>query len=850
MNTKNHFHHRGTETQRRRIPFSLCASVPLWLILCLSVRAGNLLVDVHSFTSANIVNRRVTLTLLDPGPVSAGPWLIAGDSVAQFTDTNGTTIFTNVLAGGYRLDIAGTPSRSFPFGMPDTNTVPNGVTTNVVGLIGATNTMPWFYTAAQLDAILATNYATAAGTNVVVTINGHTYTVSLAQPIVFQSGTGIGDGVLSNRAGMTVVDWQNGLLESNGVTSVDIQNRSLNDAMGTVAFNWATHLFGVPITFAGASNVSSGPIFGNGSPGFVGTLLGPASSATNVTGSFSGDVTGTQSAMVINPGVTNGSAIRGMVTNISASLATNVTQSLGVPGPYDQAMTFSELWTNTKSWTVVHEVVSNGFLYSDGSGANPSEATFNMPLGSADTARLHTTINIPSLLSQSADFVIGVWTGATNTTASGLVGLSGIGVRFGYGSTNVIAEFPALVTVSTNLPIGTYNVEVNVDSNTISFVLYGPGHTNEFSTTNSRAGIGTINGFGIWNTDTRVNFGGASVGPLCIRKSLVNVPNAPAETNDFVVESIVNNDPCRIWIPPNYDATYGAWLIVPRHGNGYSHDSPMNGPGGFGAINNNGPNYFYQTLVNAGYIVASGDDAGNDWGNQGGVTATYNLIEWVKNHYNVRGVFLFGESMGSLGCLNFINQYQDVVSGYVGLFPVTGLVNMTNGFWTFITNAFGIGNYSTATTGFDPETLINGVNSPDRYRNVPMRFYCSPSDNTVLQASNTWYFVTNVVQGYVPEATIVECTGAHGDASHYQTNDVLSTLARWTSTISSNRIYPTLGAGTNRFNGGATFAGSVTVLGQLIWNQTTNTPANTNNAKTWFALTNKNGNLFYVPGFQ
>jgi hypothetical protein len=287
--------------------FLWCLDVGCWSF---RAEAGNLLVDVHSFTSANIVNRRVTLTLLDPGPVSAGPWLIAGDSVAQFTDTNGTTIFTNVLAGGYRLDIAGTPSRSFPFGMPDTNTVPNGVTTNVVGLIGATNTMPWFYTAAQLDAILATNYATAAGTNVVVTISGHTYTVSLAQPIVFQSGTGIGDGVLSNRAAMTVVDWQNGLLESNGVTSVDIENRSLNDAMGTVAFNWATHLFGVPITFAGASNVSSGPIFGNGSPGFVGTFLGPASTATNVTGSFSGDVTGTQSAMVIKPAVTNTFAVK------------------------------------------------------------------------------------------------------------------------------------------------------------------------------------------------------------------------------------------------------------------------------------------------------------------------------------------------------------------------------------------------------------------------------------------------------------------------------------------------------------------------------------------------------------
>ncbi len=153
-----------------------CLAFGIW---CFRADAGNLLVDVHSFTSANIVNRRITLTLLDPGPITAGPWLIAGDSVAQFTDTNGITIFTNVLAGGYRLDIAGTPSRSFPFGMPDTNSIPSGFTTNVVGLIGATNTLPWFYTAAQLDALLASENGTRAGTNVTVQTNGTTFTVNV-----------------------------------------------------------------------------------------------------------------------------------------------------------------------------------------------------------------------------------------------------------------------------------------------------------------------------------------------------------------------------------------------------------------------------------------------------------------------------------------------------------------------------------------------------------------------------------------------------------------------------------------------------------------------------------------------
>lgn len=131
------------------------------LFLSCPVRAGNLLVNAHNFVSQGTVNRRITLTLLDPGATTAGPWLIAGDSVAQFTDTNGITTFTNVLAGGYRLDIGGAPSRSFPFGMPDTN----GVTLNVTALIGATNTSPYFYTAAQIDALLAGDTALLQGSN-------------------------------------------------------------------------------------------------------------------------------------------------------------------------------------------------------------------------------------------------------------------------------------------------------------------------------------------------------------------------------------------------------------------------------------------------------------------------------------------------------------------------------------------------------------------------------------------------------------------------------------------------------------------------------------------------------------
>jgi hypothetical protein len=121
--------------------------------------AGDLTVQVRNHVSGAVKNRRVTLTLLDAGPVVQGPWLIAGDSIALTTDTSGQCTFTNVLAGGYRLDISGTPGRSFPLAMPDTNGV-----VDASSLIGATNSQPVFYTAAQVQMLIDATVS-ASGNN-------------------------------------------------------------------------------------------------------------------------------------------------------------------------------------------------------------------------------------------------------------------------------------------------------------------------------------------------------------------------------------------------------------------------------------------------------------------------------------------------------------------------------------------------------------------------------------------------------------------------------------------------------------------------------------------------------------
>lgn len=161
----------------------------LALIVACPLPAADVQVDVYNFASGQVRNRRVTLTLVDPGPVTVGPWLIAGDSVSQMTGAQGSTVFSNVLAGQYRLDIAGAPGRSFPLGVPDTNAL-----INAVALIGTTNSVPYFYTAQQIDELLAgfEGGSGGAATNVIDVAAGYGINVlsnALLRTVAIDSNT-------------------------------------------------------------------------------------------------------------------------------------------------------------------------------------------------------------------------------------------------------------------------------------------------------------------------------------------------------------------------------------------------------------------------------------------------------------------------------------------------------------------------------------------------------------------------------------------------------------------------------------------------------------------------------------
>lgn len=245
-------------------------------------QAAQIFVPAYNLISTQIAKRRITLTLTEAGPVTSGPWLIVGDSVAQYTDVNGMTTFSNVVAGGYRLDIAGTPSRSFPIGVPDTN-----ATINVVSLVGATNTVPYFYTAAQIDALLA-GAGGGNATNAIAKTNGTGYGTTLKGTTLGDTIAGtnfVGDGGnLTNLHTANISDAMNLAFDPNGF----FLGTNVNGGVTTVTVTNNGTLSSLVVLKAGSTMAGS---LTNASPMyFTNTAFGFQIPVQAVNGSFGNEL--------------------------------------------------------------------------------------------------------------------------------------------------------------------------------------------------------------------------------------------------------------------------------------------------------------------------------------------------------------------------------------------------------------------------------------------------------------------------------------------------------------------------------------------------------------------------------
>ena len=173
-------------------------------------------------------------------------------------------------------------------------------------------------------------------------------------------------------------------------------------------------------------------------------------------------------------------------------------------------------------------------------------------------------------------------------------------------------------------------------------------------------------------------------------------------------------------------------------------------------------------LLDAGYILADCSAGGSVWGIQSSVDPYAGLDSYLRANYNVSGIGVWSQSMGGLAGLHVIEQTKVTgIVGWLGTYPVCNLANLYSlGTYTSaIASSYGIGagtaTYANMTYGMDPV-----LRSAKAFRDTPMRFYSSRSD-TVVPGLNNAEVLQATVASTRREAVLVQCTGNHGDPSHF-----------------------------------------------------------------------------------
>lgn len=331
---------------------------------------------------------------------------------------------------------------------------------------------------------------------------------------------------------------------------------------------------------------------------------------------------------------------------------------------------FLESWRNLDLWNSVGVVVSDGALYgSDGlAGANRL-----FSVGATGSARLVATLTLPDPATNGTGYVFVGVSGDTVGAAPTAGDPNGLGVGVNFVDSiyrEMVFNKGALAWGPDYVQAGHCTVDVSIDPNFISLCLVDAAHTIEFLQRTSRSSFGAINNVHVWNSDDR-GAKGIAIDSLAVASSPeTNLYAATAQgQGDFVVWTTDRaGHSIRLWAPASYDPRVAAPLVLFCHGDGWDETFPWYGQSpvvpGF-----NPERPFFQAIVNAGYIVASSDLFGNNWGNQTGVDSERDLLTWIKGRYAVSNVFVMGASMGGLTGLNFIQQHPGEVSGFAGALP-------------------------------------------------------------------------------------------------------------------------------------------------------------------------------------
>ena len=233
--------------------------------------------------------------------------------------------------------------------------------------------------------------------------------------------------------------------------------------------------------------------------------------------------------------------------------------------------------------------------------------------------------------------------------------------------------------------------------------------------------------------------------------------------------AVVSGSNCQIIIPPTYSGAATS-VVYYCHGAGETARDLTGDPNHTGII---------AGMMQAGYIVAASDAAGDNWGNAAGQAAMVALDGYVTTNFNVTKSAILGESMGGLCGLSLIAAGTIAnCLGFYGIYPVCSLSTLfasnAGPFSPAIRTAYGIAangsDYSSKTSGFDP-LLVSAASFATR-----LRFTASASDVTVGKTANSDAMSAHCTSA--TEASVVTCSRLHGDLSHFQSADLVSFLGR------------------------------------------------------------------------
>ena len=167
--------------------------------------------------------------------------------------------------------------------------------------------------------------------------------------------------------------------------------------------------------------------------------------------------------------------------------------------------------------------------------------------------------------------------------------------------------------------------------------------------------------------------------------------------------------------------------------------------------------------IDAGWIWAASNMAGANFGNAAGVTSISQLIAWVKTHYTVTDIVLYGVSMGGLPAMNYIANggYDPLLRGFVGGVAGQSLADLFNNVPSTkaaIKTAWGFaadGDYGTATAGGDPMLRTTSLYAGLRY------CWFASFEDTLLSPTPHSVAMRDKLASVATEATLQTTTGDH-----------------------------------------------------------------------------------------